>query len=143
MVSEVSNMSKFCVFCGKKPENKNKEHIIPQWLSKHTGRFDKICHMNESTTSAKIPFCSLTFPACTKCNDAFGKMEAAVKPILLDIKKPKIKLRLLPLLSGRSHINDLKIEKIALSVNLIDDLKLDKDFIIKFKNRTSNACNTS
>lgn len=89
MVSEVSNMSKFCVFCGKKPENKNKEHIIPQWLSKHTGRFDKICHMNESTTSAKIPFCSLTFPACTKCNDAFGKMEAAVKPILLDLMASK------------------------------------------------------
>ncbi len=27
-------MEKFCVFCGSKPESKNKEHILPQWLIK-------------------------------------------------------------------------------------------------------------
>ncbi len=82
-------MSKFCIFCGNKPENKNKEHVIPQWLSKHTDRYHKICEFGESTTTAKIPFSALTFPACTKCNDAFGKMEAAVKPILLDLMDSK------------------------------------------------------
>lgn len=30
-------MDKFCVFCGSKPESKNKEHILPQWLLKLTG----------------------------------------------------------------------------------------------------------
>jgi hypothetical protein len=30
-------MDKFCVFCGEKPENKNKEHIIPKWLIELTG----------------------------------------------------------------------------------------------------------
>ena len=34
---EADKLPKFCVFCGKKPENKNKEHIIPQWLIKLTG----------------------------------------------------------------------------------------------------------
>ena len=82
-------MSKFCIFCGNKPENKNKEHIIPQWLSKHTNRFHKVCEFGESVTTAKIPFSALTFPACTKCNDAFGKLEAAVKPILLDLMDSK------------------------------------------------------
>jgi hypothetical protein len=31
------NMDKFCVFCGKKPQSKNREHIIPQWLIALTG----------------------------------------------------------------------------------------------------------
>ena len=25
-------MAKYCVFCGNKPQDKNKEHIIPRWL---------------------------------------------------------------------------------------------------------------
>lgn len=82
-------MDKFCIFCGNKPENKNKEHVIPQWLSKHTNRYQKVCEFGESITKAQIPFCALTFPACTACNDAFGKLEATVKPILLDIMDGK------------------------------------------------------
>lgn len=78
-------MSKFCVFCGQKPQNKNKEHIIPQWLSKHTGRFDKICEMGDITNGRQISFASFTFPACTACNEKFGKLEAAAKTILLDV----------------------------------------------------------
>lgn len=78
-------MAKFCIFCGAEPENKNKEHVIPQWLSKHTGRFNAVCKFNKETTTAQIPFSTLTFPACTKCNEAFGKLEAAVKPILLGL----------------------------------------------------------
>ncbi|MFT5387136.1 MAG: hypothetical protein ACI9F2_000158 [Lysobacterales bacterium] len=27
-------MDKFCVFCGKKPQEKNKEHILPKWENK-------------------------------------------------------------------------------------------------------------
>lgn len=83
------DMDKFCIFCGNKPQNKNKEHVIPQWLSKHTDRFHTICEMSETTTTAKIPFCALTFPACTACNEKFGKLEAAVKPILLDLMESK------------------------------------------------------
>ena len=82
-------MKKFCIFCGDTPENKNKEHVIPQWLSKHTGRYHKVCDFGESITKAQIPFSALTFPACTSCNDAFGKLEAAVKPILLDLMDSK------------------------------------------------------
>ena len=82
-------MSKFCIFCGNKPNQKNKEHVIPQWLSKHTGRFNKVCEFGEAITKAQITFGALTFPACTACNDAFGKLEAAVKPILLDLMDSK------------------------------------------------------
>lgn len=81
-------LKKFCVFCGNTPENKNKEHVLPQWLSKYTGRYHSICEMGD-ITNAKIPFCALTFPACTKCNEEFGRMEAAVKPILMDLVESK------------------------------------------------------
>lgn len=81
-------MKKFCVFCGNPPENKNMEHVIPQWLSKYTERFNEECHQ-KTVTDAKIRFRNLKFPACTKCNDAFGKLESATKPILLSIMEGK------------------------------------------------------
>ena len=34
---DMGENSKFCVFCGNKPENKTKEHIIPRWLIEKTG----------------------------------------------------------------------------------------------------------
>lgn len=81
-------MAKFCIFCGNTPQDKNKEHVLPQWLSKHTERFHKVCSLG-SITDANITFSALTFPACTACNDKFGKLEAAVKPILLDLMDSK------------------------------------------------------
>lgn len=81
-------MAKFCVFCGNPPQDKNKEHVIPQWLSKYTDRFNKVCELG-GITDADITFKNLTFPACTACNDKFGKLEAAVKPILLDLMDSK------------------------------------------------------
>jgi len=36
-------MDKFCIFCGDKPQSKNLEHIIPQWLLKMTGDPTPLC----------------------------------------------------------------------------------------------------
>ena len=47
----------------------------------------------------------------------------------------KFKVRLLPLLSGRVHVNSLSLGKICLSANLIDDFELDKDFFTNFEHR--------
>jgi len=89
-----------CIFCGKKPENKTKEHIIPQWLIKKTGNkkrkaffgmplleYDK----NGSLTRINMPdidvakkkgrvfsFDQFTFPACHKCNNDYSNLEADV-----------------------------------------------------------------
>ena len=73
---------KYCIFCGKKPENKNLEHVIPQWLIRMTGRQNKNIYAPHPDLNADIPFMRFTFPACTKCNTRFSKMEAAVKPVL-------------------------------------------------------------
>ncbi len=74
-------MAQQCIFCGKKPENKNKEHVIPQWLSKLVGSYDHVCNFG-ALTEKQITFGKLTFPACTACNTKFGDLEAATKIIL-------------------------------------------------------------
>jgi len=64
---------KFCVFCGQKPENKNKEHVLPKWLIKLTGKpnrqinvglnfsdFEKDTEIKERQYSIN----SFTLPAC-------------------------------------------------------------------------------
>lgn len=85
-------MSKFCVFCGKPPVDKNREHIIPQWLIKYTAR-GKMPMVNvlggDGTLKPKITYQNFTMPACEACNEKFSKLEAAVKPILLNVLDEK------------------------------------------------------
>ena len=47
---------------------------------------------------------------------------------ITDVEKVKLKIRLLPLLSGRLHINSIAIGKVNLSTNLVEELELDKNF---------------
>ena len=37
-ITSVLQLEKRCIFCGKRPSDKNKEHVIPQWLSGHVTR---------------------------------------------------------------------------------------------------------
>jgi hypothetical protein len=78
-------MKKICVFCGKPPENKNKEHILPQWLLKMTGKPNRIVKFGYNYLAEKeiiFDWKSLTVPACTKCNKNYGKLEGEVRPIV-------------------------------------------------------------
>lgn len=82
-------MDKFCVFCGRKPIDKNKEHVIPLWLIKLTG--DPNRQIVVGTLFGKHPvdgpklmaFDQLTFPACSTCNAAGEILESAVRPVVL------------------------------------------------------------
>lgn len=80
-------MSKFCVFCGKPPVDKNREHIIPQWLIKYTerGKMPMVKVLKDGELKPKISYQNFTMPACEACNEEFSRLEAAVKPILLNI----------------------------------------------------------
>jgi len=80
-------MKKFCVFCGKSPENKNKEHVLPQWLIKMTGDSKRIATFGvdfskQPFTPRQFSFDALTFPACSHCNEAFGSLESATEPVV-------------------------------------------------------------
>lgn len=77
-------MKPICIFCGNPPQNKNKEHIFPQWLLKLTGYDKKNASVGTNwKTGEEFVFNTkaYTFPSCTSCNSKFGKIEAQVKPI--------------------------------------------------------------
>ncbi len=57
----------------------------------------------------------------------------------IQIEEPNINLRILPLLSGKIHINNFKSSKISTSVNLNKTLELDKHFFKKL-DTTSITC---
>lgn len=82
---------KFCVFCGKKPESKTKEHIIPQWLIKLTGDLNREISLGADTKHfratgeikmLKFSFSSFQFPACNSCNNEFSELEVKTKTIV-------------------------------------------------------------
>lgn len=83
-------MRKFCIFCGDKPEDKNKEHIIPQWLIKYTGDPKRITLIGKKNgKEIKYSWLNFVFPACEKCNSDFGKIEAKIQAILIKIDNEK------------------------------------------------------
>lgn len=81
-------MAKYCVFCGKPPSDKNKEHVLPLWLISLTGDpnrkarlgfkldFDKPVELRE------FAFDQFTFPACEACNSEHSYLEADAKTLV-------------------------------------------------------------
>lgn len=80
-------MAQFCVFCGNKPEGKNAEHVLPQWLMAMTGKKSRPCYMGNILPNGRetIAFQALKFPACEECNNQYSTMEAQCKTILTNI----------------------------------------------------------
>ena len=85
-------MAKYCVFCGNKPQDKNKEHIIPRWLINKTGNPTRNINLgidmrleNNGERVRSHAFDKLTLPACEKCNSQFGKIEEKVKCVIESI----------------------------------------------------------
>lgn len=95
----MSKVEKFCIFCGEKPNNKTKEHVIPKWLIKMTGEETRNIKLGTTITYDEIKkedffntlktknerqfsISSFTFPSCEVCNNEFSKLEAEAKIIL-------------------------------------------------------------
>lgn len=77
-------MAKFCIFCGEHPVDKNKEHIIPQWLINMTGDPKRAALFGKKDgKEIRFSWLNYVFPACTECNSEFAKIEAKVKYILI------------------------------------------------------------
>lgn len=76
---------RFCVFCGKAPESKSREHVLPQWLLTLTGdprRVVKLGYNFKTKKEVAFAWQSLVVPACEKCNGEYATLEAQVKPIV-------------------------------------------------------------
>lgn len=81
-------MGKVCVFCGEKPDEKSKEHVVPRWLIELTGDpkrevfLGSIKDFENGFKERKFSFDQFTFPACVSCNNKYADLEGKVKPIL-------------------------------------------------------------
>ena len=82
LVEKEDKMRKMCVFCGRHPVDKNKEHVIPQWLIRETGR-TKLPIVDQP--DKKIGFMAFTMPACTACNERYSKMESDAQSVMQKI----------------------------------------------------------
>lgn len=80
-------LTKVCIFCGKPPSEKNREHVIPQWLIRATGNATRKVHLGRDWSSQDLKqrvysLSAFTFPACTACNTEFSALEATAKGIV-------------------------------------------------------------
>ena len=87
-------MDKFCIFCGKRPQSKNREHVIPQWLIRMTGDPNREVYLGRKWTSPSLEerrfsFSAFTFPACESCNNKFSELEGRAKPVVKAILERK------------------------------------------------------
>ncbi|MFP3405671.1 hypothetical protein SB757_13550 [Pseudomonas sp. SIMBA_065] len=77
--------TKFCVFCGRPPESKSREHVLPQWLLRLTGDPNRTVSMGYSYKGKReisFSWSSLVTPACESCNNEYASLESEVRPIL-------------------------------------------------------------
>lgn len=80
--------SKFCIFCGEPPSDKNKEHVLPRWLLALTGDPKRVVRLGFNMQLGQDPspreyaFDRFTFPACARCNTAHSSLESSVKGIV-------------------------------------------------------------
>lgn len=93
-------MEKTCIFCGKSPENKTKERIIPKWLIEFTkqnyeklpfGPYYKFDESNKLILDFHtFYFKNFVYPACETCNNENSELERRAKVVVLKLlnKKP-------------------------------------------------------
>jgi hypothetical protein len=80
-------LDKFCVFCGGRPSDKTREHVVPQWLLKMTGDPGRSAYFGRDWLSPNLDkriysWRSFTFPACEECNSKWSELEGKMRTIL-------------------------------------------------------------
>lgn len=84
-MTQAGRLSRICIFCGEPPEDKNREHPLPQWLLALTGDPKRVVtHGFDRKTGNPIryAFDSLAFPSCAACNDQWSGVEGEAKRIV-------------------------------------------------------------
>jgi hypothetical protein len=75
---------RFCIFCGKKPNDKTREHVLPYWLLELTGDPTRVVTFGQDFSKDKKPirysWSNYVAPACALCNNKYSKLESSVKP---------------------------------------------------------------
>lgn len=84
----MSDKKRQCVFCGRPPTDKNREHILPMWLLEMTGDPRRTVTMAidpQTGDAIKFAWQALVMPACEACNLRYAELEGLVKPIVISL----------------------------------------------------------
>jgi hypothetical protein len=75
---------KFCIFCGKPPDGKTREHVVPYWLLELTGDPTRVVAFGLDFARNQRPihysWSNYVAPACDVCNNKFSQLEERIKP---------------------------------------------------------------
>ncbi len=108
--------------------------ILPQII---TNGAKVVCNNYSHNSNYEIQIINPKTKLSLLPNGTFNAEEIVIKAknnsAQANIHNFKTNLRLLPLLSGRFHINNINISKIILSATLAENLELDKDFFNKIE----------
>ncbi len=80
--------NRFCVFCGNPPEEKNREHILPQWLLKLTGDPKRVVNFGtnfKDGRTIRFDWYNFCVPACKSCNEEYSSLEDRAKSYVLTL----------------------------------------------------------
>jgi hypothetical protein len=89
-------MAIICVFCGEIAQQKNKEHILPDWLIGYTGNPNRVVNIflnikefvdKKDFVPFRFALDKFTLPSCYKCNNDFSTLESSAKKVMLSIMK--------------------------------------------------------
>lgn len=79
-------MAVTCVFCGRPPQDKTAEHVVPRWLMELTGDPDRKAgfgpNYRKGTGTWDFAFDAFKFPACDSCNGKYSAMEGSTKTVV-------------------------------------------------------------
>lgn len=76
--------TRHCIFCGKPPDTKTREHVVPYWLLEMTGDPRRVVTFGQNFARNKAPirysWSNFVAPACDACNNEYADLEGRVKP---------------------------------------------------------------
>ena len=83
-VTSILQLEKRCIFCGEKPSDKNREHVIPRWLIALTGDPRRqwrlgINYGEPDKPARQFSADQFQFPACSICNSRYSALESRAK----------------------------------------------------------------
>jgi hypothetical protein len=74
---------RFCVFCGKTPDEKTREHILPYWLLEMTGDPTRVVPLGQDYSKdqkvIRYSWSNFVAPACDPCNNKYSELEGRIK----------------------------------------------------------------
>lgn len=91
-IGRLLSRPRVCIFCGRPPADKTREHVIPQWLIELTGDPNRKIILGPFVSQSLIrgrsdpfksfSFNSFAFPSCGSCNSRFAALEGRARPLI-------------------------------------------------------------